>query len=164
MYTALTLSQHRFRFEPIAMFADEVYQLVHRFGGRYVSTHNFLSLVKRDTARSGSHITVVRIGHFAWPVYDASHNADLDAFQMARSRSDLRSSFLQIEQGSAAGRTRNVLRFGNACACSLQDIEGSFIYLLVGRRASCPDEHAIAKAIYQETTDIRGRIKLQLFG
>ena len=89
---------------PVSVSLDELDELLYRLFFGNVLLDAFLLLVKTDFAASGTHVTIVGIGHLARAVDDAAHDAYLQPLQVRRGGLDAGDGALQvIERASAAG-------------------------------------------------------------
>ena len=79
------------------MFPDQINERVNGGIGRQIAFDNFLAAIQRDFLWTATHVPIVGICHLPWAVYNAAHNADLDAFEMVRSTSDFGGCFLEVE-------------------------------------------------------------------
>ena len=77
--------------------------------------------VQIDFIWRAAHIPKIRVRHFAGTIHNASHNSDLDPFEVVGGGPDPRGRLLQVEQRSSAGRTGNVVRFKDSgpAACKI---------------------------------------------
>ena len=72
----------------LSVFLDEAQQMLHSLALGDGLLHTHLLLVERNLARSGAHISVVGIGHFARSVDYTTHDAYLQALHVGRSSLD----------------------------------------------------------------------------
>ena len=61
----------------------ESQQMLHGLILWYIFLHTFLAAIERDAVRTGSYVAVVGVGHFAGTVDYASHDADLESYEVA---------------------------------------------------------------------------------
>src|SRR5690554_4473622 len=143
------------RVDPIAVFAYQFYEFVHGIRSGNVSLYDLLLLVQGYFVVSGTHVTVVGVGHFARTVDDASHDADLNAFEVRSSGADHGRGFLKVEKRAAARGTGDVLRFADAGPRSLQNAErqgGEF----TGRHEIGYDTDTVAETVDHERPEVGG--------
>ena len=105
------------------MLADQILKPVDGLGLGNVELHRGLADVEVDLAGSASHVTKIRIRHFARAVHDATHHRDLHALQVLGGSLDLGRGALQVEKRPAAGRTGHIIRFEDPATRRLQDVE-----------------------------------------
>src|SRR5450432_2215566 len=98
------------RFNPLVVFLDEVHETLHGLGFGDVELDRRLADVEIDLVWRTSHVTKIRVRHFAGAVHDAAHDGNLHALEMLRARLDTRGDGLQIEQRPPATRTCDVIR------------------------------------------------------
>jgi hypothetical protein len=60
----------------------------------------YLADVKIDLPGSTSDVSKVGVGHLSWPINNATHDSDRDAWQMRGLLSDLSADFLEVKQCS----------------------------------------------------------------
>ena len=70
------------------MLADQILQPLHCFGFGNIEFHRLFSDVKIYLTWSAADVTEVGISHFTRAVYNAAHDRELHAFEMARLRAD----------------------------------------------------------------------------
>ena len=96
------------------MLADEVDESLDSFSLWNVEFDGLLADIEVDLAGGASNIAEVRICHFARAIDDATHDGNTNAFEMPGCCSDLLSGVLEVEKGSAAGWTGDVVGFEDA--------------------------------------------------
>ena len=68
----------------LSVFLDESQQMLHSLALGDSLLHTHLLLVERNLARSGTHISIVGIGHLARSVDYTTHDANLQALHVGR--------------------------------------------------------------------------------
>src|SRR6185369_2181055 len=74
----------RLRLDPFAMFFDQIHQPFDSFGLGNVELDCGFADVKIDFVGGAAHIAKIGISHFAGAIYNATHDGDLNAFQVFR--------------------------------------------------------------------------------
>ena len=98
------------RLHPLAVLLDELDEPIIRFLFRDVALDAFFPYVQTNLARPRPDVAEVGVGHFAWAVDNASHDGDLDVFEVRHAGFDVLGSGLQVKQRAATGRARNEYR------------------------------------------------------
>jgi hypothetical protein len=106
------------------MFSDEINQSIDRLHFRNIELQRLLADIQIDLSGSSAYITEIRVGHFAWSVYDATHYRDLYPFQVVRGGLDASSRCLQVKERTPARRTGYVIGFEDSGARPLEDVIG----------------------------------------
>ena len=101
------------------MLANQIFESIDGFCFGNVEFHCGLADVEVHFAGRAADVAEIRIGHFARTVYDASHDRDLNAFQVQGGCFNFRCRGLQIEQCSSAGWTGDIISFENPRASCL---------------------------------------------
>ena len=104
---------------PVSVSLDKFDELLYRLFFGNVLLDAFLLLVKTDFAASGTHVTIVGIGHLARSVDDAAHDAYLQSFQVRRSGLDAGDGTLQIVERASAAGTGDVFRLAGTQTAGL---------------------------------------------
>ena len=72
---------------------------------RNVLLYANLLAIEAYLVRTGAHIAIVGIRHFARTIHNAAHDANLQTLQVLGGFLDLGNGFAEIVEGSAATRT-----------------------------------------------------------
>ena len=110
-------------FIPANQFQQFLYRLL--FGDILLDT--FFFLIKADFASSGTYIAIVGVRHFTRTVYDAAHDAYLQAFQVRGRGLDAGDGCFEVVERTSASRAGDVFGFRSTQASGLQDAECSFV-------------------------------------
>ena len=151
-----TRSDRRCLFDPASVFADEVYEAIDGLGLGDVEFYGCLADIEVDLARGATDIAEVGVGHFAGAVYDAAHDGDFHAFEVAGGCFDSRGGCLEVEKGAAAAWAGDIVGFENADPSGLEGVVGYAERL--ARSSVALHEHGIADAVAEKRADIDGGI------
>ena len=86
-----------YRLDPFTMLAYQIFEPIHCFRFGNIEFHRRFADVKIHLARCAAHITKIGVGHFARPVYDATHDRNLHPFEVRRRVFDFRRRGLQVK-------------------------------------------------------------------
>src|ERR1700726_914926 len=146
--------------EPPPVFPNQVYQPIDSFCFRNIEFDGLLPDIKVYLTRRAPYISEICIRHFAGPVYDATHDRDLYAFQVVCGGLDTRGGLLQVKQRPAAGWTRNVICFENSGSSGLQNIVGEAKRL--PRRGFSLDQDCVSNTVTKQRSKIGRRLEKRL--
>ena len=137
------------------MFPNEVDEGMDGFVFGDIPANHLLFFVQRDFSGPGADVPIVGVRHFTRAVDDAAHDANFDAFQVMRHRSDFGCGFLKVKQRPATTRTTDVFSFADARPCGLEYGKRHGVAFGQGglRRI---DPESIAKSINHGPAQIRG--------
>ena len=99
------------RLDPLAVLFDQGDEAGVGLGLGEVVLHTGLADVEVDFARGAADVAEIGVGHFAGAVYDAAHDGELHALEMAGLRADALGGGLEIEKRAAAARAGDELGF-----------------------------------------------------
>ena len=136
---------------PVAVFFDEVDELVDGGGLGDVALDDLLAFVEGYLARTLSYIAVVRISHLARAVDDAAHDTYLDALEVLGARLYLLQGLLDVVLRAAARGAGDVFTLADTCPDSLKDAvgHGNLLDGVFGEG----DTDGVADAIDKQCTD-----------
>jgi hypothetical protein len=83
---------------PSSIISDDADEFVDGAGGGDVAFDDFLTTVESDAVWAGPYVAVVGVGHFAGPIHDAAHDANLDSLEVIRVRADHGCGLLEVEE------------------------------------------------------------------
>ena len=104
---------------PVSVGLNELDELLYRLFFGNVLLDAFLLLVKTDFAASGTHVTLVGIGHLARSVDDATHDAYLQPLQVRRGGLDAGDGALKVVERASAAGAGNVFGLAGAQTAGL---------------------------------------------
>lgn len=110
--------------------------------------------VEGDFASGGSDVSVVGVGHFSGAVDDASHDGDVEAFEVAGGVPDFIEDGGEIEFSASARGAGDVFDLGFAEAAGLEDFvaDGDFVDGVFGEA----DSDGVADSFHEEGCDSGG--------
>src|SRR6185312_15579667 len=138
------------------ILANDTNELIQRICRSNIFLHSLSTTIKRHLIRSRTNITIIGISHFARAIYDTTHNADLQAFQMTGTTADHLCRHHQVEQGAPATWAGDIFRFGDTRTCRLQNAKGGRSYYFSFDTWRI-DPDAIAETVDQEGAKISCR-------
>ena len=154
-------------FDPLAVLTNQINQPLDGFRFGDIEFDRRFADVKIDLSGCATHVTEVRIGHFAGPVYDTAHDGNLHALEMLRAGLNSCGYGLQVEEGPPARRAGHEIGLETSAAGSLQNI--ILQQQALARAGFAAHQDRVADAVSQQGADDdcgaqEGNLRLQWHG